>query len=519
MRRLEEVEDIDMSDLSFKLDLLKGIDDDRYAEFVDMLIASSERNPDKILRILEGKEKRLSNVKDTRVFKVRENKDCGRCGKMHKNDSCPAIGKQCNKCGLMNHFESKFRTNSQNKNDNRKGKRGRVYMAKTGKERPGIPPHRFILDGGATSHMTPSRERFVEYRNYKSKVILGDENIHLDVHGIGTVVLDNDITLTNVLYVPNLSHGLLSEPILDLAGCKIVKEDGKCVVIDDGEVVISAHLVYMAYLVNERVYRERIFMSYHNHIASSENSEDPRFQQNEMSETMYWHMTLGHASSAKLRQAGIKNVTEIQCEQCALYKLKEKKVAEISDNEKNEGEYVVDLEGPFPKSPGGYRFNLTIIQLRSREAWTEQLCRKKEADSFLRGFMKSHNVKVLRHDGGGEFIGKPLIGYLNSKGIRVEDTARDTPEHTGIVERCGQTIMNKVGPLLSQAGLEVKYWPAAVKHSTFLYNRLPHSALEGKSPYEMSTGKKFDIHKLKPFGCLAYGKIPTKRRRKMQCCI
>ena len=38
------------------------------------------------------------------------NNSCGRCGGRHPRQSCPAIGAECHKCGLKNHFSRVCRT-------------------------------------------------------------------------------------------------------------------------------------------------------------------------------------------------------------------------------------------------------------------------------------------------------------------------------------------------------------------------------------------------------------------------
>jgi hypothetical protein len=47
----------------------------------------------------------------------------------------------------------------------------------------------------------------------------------------------------------------------------------------------------------------------------------------------------------------------------------------------------------------------------------------------------------------------------------------------GAVERLGQTIWRKAAPILKYAGLDLKYWPEAVRHAAYLYLRSPHKAI------------------------------------------
>ena len=51
------------------------------------------------------------------------------------------------------------------------------------------------------------------------------------------------------------------------------------------------------------------------------------------------------------------------------------------------------------------------------------------------------------------------------------------------------------------------FWGDALLHATYLYNRIPHSALVYKTPYELKNSKKPDISNLRTFGSIVYYKI------------
>ena len=60
-----------------------------------------------------------------------------------------------------------------------------------------------------------------------------------------------------------------------------------------------------------------------------------------------------------------------------------------------------------------------------------------------------------------------------------------------------------------------KLWGEAVRHSTYLINRLATRSLDGKTPYEMLRSKKPNISHLKVFGCVCYARSETPGRRKL----
>ena len=67
--------------------------------------------------------------------------------------------------------------------------------------------------------------------------------------------------------------------------------------------------------------------------------------------------------------------------------------------------------------------------------------------------------------------------------------------------------MNKVRALLYQAGLPNYFWGEALLASVFLYNRTPHTALKGVTPYEKKTSVKPDISFIRIFRSITFYKV------------
>ena len=55
-----------------------------------------------------------------------------------------------------------------------------------------------------------------------------------------------------------------------------------------------------------------------------------------------------------------------------------------------------------------------------------------------------------------------------------------------------------------------------MNHSVYIKNRTPHSKLGLKSPFEIYTGKKPDLSKIRIFGCVAYQHIDESLRKKFE---
>ena len=114
-------------------------------------------------------------------------------------------------------------------------------------------------------------------------------------------------------------------------------------------------------------------------------------------------------------------------------------------------------------------------------------------------------VKRLRSDNGGEYKNDPFLQIYQDKGIVRQFTVRDTPQQNGVAERMNRTILEKVQCMLSNAGLGKEFWAEAVVYACHLINRLPSTAIQGRTPMEMWTGKPAtDYDSLHVFGSTAY---------------
>ena len=104
----------------------------------------------------------------------------------------------------------------------------------------------FLLDSACTSHISHDRSLFSKFNSSNEKnVVVGDGKM-LKVEGEGEIILNvrsvsgghRKCTLKNVLYVPEISHNLLSVPKIS-AGGKIVQFTDKLCKITDGYTTLA----------------------------------------------------------------------------------------------------------------------------------------------------------------------------------------------------------------------------------------------------------------------------------------
>jgi hypothetical protein len=106
---------------------------------------------------------------------------------------------------------------------------GDVYLASTGTH---ADRDVWLIDSGASYHMTPHREWFFEYEKYDGgDVFLGDDST-AKIMGRGRVKLllkDGRIrTLPGVLHIPKLARSLISVSKLDDAGVDTIFGKNTC---------------------------------------------------------------------------------------------------------------------------------------------------------------------------------------------------------------------------------------------------------------------------------------------------
>jgi hypothetical protein len=148
--------------------------------------------------------------------------------------------RKCWKCGKIGHYKKDFKSkkvekpNGSDSTSSTKVKTsteegGDVYLASTSTH---VDHGVWLINSGASYHMTPHREWFSEYEKYDGgDVFLGDDSTTKILgHGRVKLLLNNGRirTLPGVLHIPKLARSLISVSKLSDAGVKIVFEKNTC---------------------------------------------------------------------------------------------------------------------------------------------------------------------------------------------------------------------------------------------------------------------------------------------------
>ncbi|KAE8707953.1 putative beta-1,3-galactosyltransferase 20 [Hibiscus syriacus] len=309
----------------------------------------------------------------------------------------------------------------------------------------------WILDSGCTYHISPNREWFSDLVELNAGVVYMSNDNACKTVGIGSIRLKNQDgstrVLTNVRYVPSLKKNLISLGALESKGSVVTMRDGVL------KVTYGALVMMKGIRKNNLYYYQGSIII--GAVAAASGGDD-------LDATQLWHMRLGHAGEKSLQilekkglLKGAKACKLKFYEHCVLGKQKRVKFGTTIHNTKDDF---------------------------SRRVWVYPM---KSKDKVLQIFLKWKNmienqtgrkIKRLRTDNEGEYK-----------------------------KRMNRTLLEKVRCMLSNTGLGKTFWAEAVTYAVHLINRLPSSAIGGKTPLEVWSGKPAtDYDSLHVFGSTAY---------------
>jgi hypothetical protein len=281
--------------------------------------------------------------------------------------------------------------------------------------------HEWVLDSGATDHMSPHRDKFQKFRAHRSNISVGG-GIQLSSEGTGEIVIDlvnskSKITLHNVLYVPRLDANLMSTPKITDKGHEVrMRKDYAIIVSKKGKVLAHSQKVEDTYILKE--VREQNF------------GKTARPASSASATLEVWHNRLGHLNKKDLQKlledAHIRVKMEQEapskvCEACVLGKIKRKPFPKASQSRMPQRLKLIhtDVGGPIhPTSRGGNKYFITFIDDYSRKAEVHLLKSKDEALSAFKKFKKraenhtGEKVAFHRSDNGGEFLSGEFENFL-----------------------------------------------------------------------------------------------------------
>src|SRR5579871_3822923 len=188
-----------------------------------------------------------------------------------------------------------------------------------------------------------------------------------------------------------------------------------------------------------------------------------------------------------------------------------------------------DLLGPIRiPSIAGSRYVLTFIEGKSHFPKCYYL-KTKEGNVVLEKFKEyktwpenvtGKRIKILRTDGGGEYVNNAMSKYLEEYGIEHQRTVPYTPQQNGVSERFNRTAMEKTRAILHRGNLPLRLWAEVFDTVRYLYTLGPVKGIaDGMIPeaifYKYRDRERISMKYLRVIGCIAYVYIPDKLRTKL----
>ncbi|CAF1077662.1 unnamed protein product, partial [Brachionus calyciflorus] len=434
---------------------------------------------------------------------------------------------KCYNCNKMGHYASDCKSSKTRKENSGTTKNANVNINKSDNEefifhtnnsQNSKTKNIWLLDSGATNHLCCVKSMFKDLKPHNSKVKVGDGR-DLEVIGIGNIEAKitsrnelKSLTLTNVLFVPELSVNLISIGKLSNKGYKILFEKDKCNIMLNNQAIIEAK----CWSQNKNLYELKLIFQ-----------ETERALTNiKPSDFKLWHYRLGHLSFENMKKIRAEDidfrkiaVDKEFCESCTLGKSTKlpHKTKETNSVDENYVTIHSDLVGPMKTSSIGSKlYILTYLCSRTEYSFVYFLKNKSEQFAKFKEFKSSYElltdkkIKEFRTDNGREYLSNEFNSYLKDCGIKHNTSVEYCPQMNGKAERLNRTLIEKARCMILAAKVNLNLWSAGVDTANYLRNRSPSAALNGKTPFEALFGKLPKLSHLKVFGCEAFPLITNK---------
>lgn len=420
----------------------------------------------------------------------------------------------CYECNEKSHFANKCP--SKKKNDN-----GKLLFATTSFVAKSNNAADWIIDSGATAHMTSNATHLCDLRAPTSNAVTIGDSGRLDVKCAGDVQMKiatnsksnvEQVTVKDVLCVPNICANLMSVSKMADHGNTLVFDKSSCRIFDENfDLLTTAKRVDDLYQLNGTL-----------------NSNASAFVASV--DANLWHRRMGHACEKNLRKINSSvdgmNFSGDAIDQCIVCAQGKQTRASFKEKGTRATEILqlihTDVCGPIStKSCGGARYLLTFVDDFSRKVFVYPMKSKGEVFDLFVTFKKlvenqqQSTIKTLRSDNGGEYCSKQFDSFTAKHGIVHQRTAPYTPEQNGVAERMNRTLIEKVRCMLIDAKLHNRFWAEAAVTAAFLTNRTPCRGMEDTTPEEIWTKSKPDLSSLRVFGCRATVHVPKEKRSKL----
>src|SRR6266571_5157681 len=365
----------------------------------------------------------------------------------------------------------------------------------------------FILDTGATCHISPEASDFKTLRHIPRHPVKGLAGSAVYAIGVGDIKLHiasgHKLKLTNVLYIPESSVRLISILALNRSGDYTTHFDSmNCWVTNKSNTV----LVRGSISPTKRLYTLSTKTPSVHH---KKGSNPPSALYVRVPNVETWHRRLGHCNTRTIIEMAKNGTSEgmpidlsalpPRCDHCALGKQSRSPVPQTREGNKAEKRLervFVDLCGPMAvTSRSGNVYSMNLIDDFSSYVWSVPLRSKSEACEPIQTWHKAvatqtgDKLRILVTD-NGELVSSNVRDWCNAEGIDHQLTAPYTSAHNGRAERLHRTLLGKARAMRMACNAPAFLWDEFCATAAYLTTLTAATANNGKTPYELWFGRK-----------------------------
>lgn len=388
----------------------------------------------------------------------------------------------------------------------------------------------WILDSGASAHMSSHREWFSEYRDLDIPVNLTIGNGQT-IQAVGTgkihVKVFNGVDwgesfLSSVLFVPELgAHNLFS--------VGVVPDKGYSLKFDGSTAALYYHSSDSPMVIAKRSDDEKIYRLV---MEVRQPGKGELGCLAKVSDLRLAHERLGHANmqciAEMVRNGTLPHVkinssdlSSFFCEGCAYGKMHKLPAKSSKGRNGKVGETVhADVVGPMEcPSLAGSRFALVLKDELTAYRTVYFLNSKNQVADKIEQYLKDvkrvtqNSVRTFRSDNGTEFFNSRMIELFRAHDIKHELSAPYTPEQNGMAERENRSLIEMARTMLHSKQLPKSLWAEAMNTASYVMNRI-FNRNKSPTPYELWCGKVPEYDHMRTFGCDAYALVPEVSRKK-----
>ncbi len=383
----------------------------------------------------------------------------------------------------------------------------------------------WILDSGATRHMTFERKYFINLKLYSGSIYVAD-NRSLQIEGIGDISLSVSannklitVNLKRVYYIPKLEFNLLSIS-------QATKEKQMSFMFDNANYAIlklrNGVKVVARKLPTCQLYYFRVCPPIDVGLVVYE-SQEKRLKR--------WHERLGHPGKTAMQkmndeyhlQLSNKLIDNFYCEDCIKGKMTKLPFQSV---DKHSQKYLEKICGDvyYVECPSynDHRYYVVLIDDYTSFSFVILLKERSQFKTKLEQWYQEvieggrHELQTIQLDHAGEFIDTDVKALCIKYGIKLQYTLARQHQQNGLAERRIRTLNDKQRTMLHAGNFPLTLWAEAITTANDILNISPAKRNRNrKSPYYMKNGHSPLISHLRTFGCVAWAYVDIENRTKL----